>query len=186
MVSKEVYEYTQGFRPMAGKYVTREEAFNERISKAYEEERGEPKSKAEIIAYVKEFLKMYGFTNPVCFEEKASPFLKPYEKAKQYDRIKNEYNLFDKSHIVWMKFAVKDAKVHLGVVAAGADINFDMKIPSGKIISELGYSWEEESILICPLPNIGDKQRNDIECGIGNYLSRVGKVSILDYYSHFY
>lgn len=112
--------------------------------------------------------------------------MKPYENVRHYDDIKKEYNLFDKSHMVWLKFAIKDDKVHLGIVAAGADINFDMNNTSGRIISALGYIWDEESILICSLPNIGDKQRNDIECGIGNYLIRRGRVPILDYYSHFY
>lgn len=74
---------------------------------------------------------------------------------------------------------------HLGVVAAGDDINFDLTNNAGKIISYLDQTWNENLVLIFPLPSIGDKERNDIECGIGNYLASK-RVPILDYYSYRY
>lgn len=189
MITQEVYEYTRGYRPSAGAHRSKEEVFKERLEKAKTQEVQNVKSRERIIQLVKEFLLKY-YNNaegyiPVCVERKSEPFLKPYVRAKEYKKLKNEFKLFDKSHLVWMKFASNGDKTHLGVVAAGADINFDMDNTAGRIISELGYKWEEEKVLICPLPNIGDKERSDIECGIGNYLIK-NEVPILDYYSHRY
>jgi hypothetical protein len=89
---------------------------------------------------------------------------------------------------------------YLGVVAAGDDINFgipnnsleyneknnkgDWKYnTSGIIIHRLRKVWDESFVLIFPIPDIGDRERRDIECGIGNFLISKG-VPILDYYSH--
>ena len=71
------------------------------------------------------------------------------------------------------------------VVAAGADVNFDTENTSGKIVSYVDEEWDEDLILIFPLPKIGFGYRRDIECGIGNYLLESG-VPILDRYSHMY
>ena len=186
MITKEVYEYTHGYRPGTGKNQTSDQTLQKRIDKAITEEEKSTKTIEEIIDYVKEFLSMYAGNydyNPICFEVDASPFIE--EKTETGKRLKNTFNLFDDRHLVWIKFAIKDNKRHIGSVAAGNDINFEMNLLSGKIISELGYAWDEEKILICPLPNIGMGERDDIECGIGNYLIEKG-VPILDYYSHRY
>ncbi|MGC6173957.1 hypothetical protein [Lacrimispora sp. 38-1] len=91
---------------------------------------------------------------------------------------------------------------YLGVVAASDDINFGIpnnsleyneKKPnnkwkyntSGIIIHRLGKVWDENFVLVFPLPNIGDGERSDIECGVGNYLISKG-VPILNYYSHMF
>ena len=116
-----------------------------------------------------------------------------------YERIKNEYGLNNTKHIIWMKFTTDG---YLGVVASSDDINFG--IPnnsleynekknnnqwkyntSGIIIHYLEKVWDESFVLVFPLPNIGDGERSDIECGVGNYLISKG-VPILDYYSHMF
>lgn len=99
-----------------------------------------------------------------------------------YNELKKKYKLNDERHIVWIKFTKSGC---LGVVAAGADINFDMKNTSGKIIEYVGEKWDEDFVLVFPLPQIGFGFRRDIECGIGNYLLSKG-VPILDRYSHMY
>lgn len=96
--------------------------------------------------------------------------------------MKEKYELNNRKHLIWMKFTIDG---YLGVVAASDDINFDMTNTSGKIISHLNKQWKQDFVLVFPLPNIGDKERSDIECGIGNYLIDKG-VPILDFYSHQY
>ncbi|MFI3805819.1 hypothetical protein [Vagococcus fluvialis] len=99
-----------------------------------------------------------------------------------YDSLKNKYDLNDERHLVWLKFTKNGC---LGVVAAGADINFDSENTSGKIINYVHEEWDEELVLVFPLSKIGFGFRRDIECGIGNYLLDL-KVPILDKFSHMY
>lgn len=56
-------------------------------------------------------------------------------------------------------------------------------ISSGVILHKLEEEWDETYVLIFPIPNVGDYEMSDIECGIGQYLIEK-KVPILDYYSH--
>ena len=111
---------------------------------------------------------------------------------------------FNNPDIVWMKFTCDG---HLGVVAVGDDINFDISPSekaynetndgkpksrkndwkhntSGIIVHHLGKKWDEKFILVFPLLDIStDFSPRDIEAGIGNYLIDKG-IPILDYYSH--
>lgn len=83
--------------------------------------------------------------------------------------------------IIWMKFTTDD---YLGVVATSLDINFSTTNTSGKIINHLDKKWNEEFVLVFPLPNIPKPlNRQLIESGIGNYLISKN-VPILDFYSH--
>lgn len=115
-----------------------------------------------------------------------------------YKCIKEKENLNNKRHIIWMKFT-KDG--YLGVVAKGADINF--QIPesekeydnkkgsrweyntSGIIIHKLKKEWNEEFVLIFPLPDVNNKIAREMEKKIGDYLIE-NNVAILDFYSHRY
>lgn len=119
---------------------------------------------------------------------------------KFYEDISTKYNLKDMRDLVWMKFT-KDG--HLGVVAQGADINF--QIPdseesfmvkkskhkwkynsSGILVKQLKTNWNTSFVLIFPLTNIPKNYtRQEIECGIGNYIIEKG-IPILDFYSHRY
>ncbi|MGO3651662.1 hypothetical protein [Vagococcus sp.] len=99
-----------------------------------------------------------------------------------YDSLKNKYDLNDERHLVWLKFTKSGC---LGVVAAGADINFNSENTSGKIINYVHEEWDEELVLVFPLSKIGFGFRRDIECGVGNYLLDL-KVPILDKFSHMY
>lgn len=98
-----------------------------------------------------------------------------------YEVIKRQYGLESQSDIVWLKFT-KDG--YLGVVASSNDVNFDKNNNSYKLISHVGKEWDENIVLIVPLPQIQNRdERIKIERIIGNYLID-NKVPIIDYYSH--
>lgn len=98
-----------------------------------------------------------------------------------YEVIKRQYNLQRQSDIVWLRFT-NDG--YLGVVGSSNDINFDKDTNSYKIINHIGCEWDENIIIIIPLPGIKDRcERELIEKMIGNYLIH-NKVPIIDYYSH--
>lgn len=169
-----------------------------RFDKAKEQSKISPVSVEDIIKYTNEFLINIGLnevSNPKCYYEDWELF--------DYDKVQLNNNLNSRKHIIWMKFT-KDG--YLGVVAASDDINFDIPTSesnyndttdgkeksnnnkwkhttSGIIVHSLKKIWDEEFILLFPLPNIGDGMRKDIECGIGNHLISKG-VPILDFYSH--
>lgn len=184
MFEKEVYKYTVSCgAPRAGRYITKEVAMKRRFDKAEDEALKDTYPLEKITAIVIEFLKMVGFENPVSLEIKnVTDFLKPRIYSKSYNQLKEKYELNNRKHLIWMKFTIDG---YLGVVAASDDINFDMTNTSGKIISHLNKQWRQDFVLVFPLPNIGDKERSDIECGIGNYLIDK-EVPILDFYSHQY
>lgn len=108
--------------------------------------------------------------------------------------------------IIWIKFA--DNRV--GVVACSNDINFDIPSTkdeydeiifrksgkkkgwkyntSGILVHSVNLKWDDSFFLVFPLLGLkegkeGNKQRHDIETGIGNYLI-LNDVPIIDYYSH--
>lgn len=116
-----------------------------------------------------------------------------------YAKRSLQYQLADKGDIVWMKFTERG---HLGVVASGNDVNFDMPehteeytqrdgrgwlhTSSGILLHRLGEQWDTSFVLVFPLAPIpAGRTRRDLERAIGNYLIAKG-VPILDYYSHNY
>lgn len=184
MFEKEVYRYTVSCgAPRAGKYVTKEEAMKQRLDKAEDEAKKDVYPLEKITTIVIEFLEKVGCENPVSLEIKnIADFLTPRIRSRKYNQLKEKYDLNNRKHLVWMKFTTDG---YIGVVAASDDINFDMDNTSGKIIDHLNKNWNQDFVLVFPLSNIGDKERSDIECGIGNYL--IDKdVLILDFYSHQY
>lgn len=98
-----------------------------------------------------------------------------------YEHIKRQYGLDRQSDIVWIKFTTDG---YIGVVASSNDINFNYDTNSGKLIQSVNKEWDEDKIIIVPLPNIkGRQERLLIEKMIGNYLND-NKVPIIDLYSH--
>ena len=98
-----------------------------------------------------------------------------------YEVIKRQYKLQRQSDIVWLRFTDDG---YLGVVGSSNDINFDKDTNSYKIINHIGCKWDENKIIIVPLPDITDRyERELIEKMIGNYLID-RNVPIIDYYSH--
>lgn len=101
---------------------------------------------------------------------------------------------------------------HLGVVAAGNDIGFDIPASkdeyhvkvnkynkynncyeqvwqhtsSGILVRSVCQEWDESFVLVFPLERSSKKckyTRHEIEIAIGNYLEAMN-VPIIDYYSH--
>lgn len=148
-----------------------------------------PESVEKIKEYIKEFLELIGMEGN-CKHEVEIEKIK--NDKKYYSKIKEEYGLTHYRHLVWLKFTKSG---HLGVVAAGADINFYLptknikkRNTSGELVHHIGQEWNEEFVLIYPLPNLpyklrDFKMRGRIECGIGNYLLEKG-VPIIDQESH--
>ena len=98
-----------------------------------------------------------------------------------YEHIKRQYELYSQSDIVWMKFT---ADGYLGAVASSNDINFNYDNNSGKLIKFVKKKWDENKIIIIPLPNIEKREdRLLIEKMIGNYLID-NQVPIIDLFSH--
>lgn len=185
MLTKKIYDYTVSCgAPRVGRYVTKEKAMEKRLNKTEEERNKKTYTIEQVSDFTLEFLEMAGFKNPTSIIiENITDFLTPRKRCKAYDCLKKQFELNNQKHLVWMKFT-KDG--YLGVVAASDDINFDINNTSGEIIKKLNQEWDESRVLVFPLPNIGDKERSDIECGIGNYLTDEKGVPILDYYSHRY
>ncbi|MFT8348556.1 hypothetical protein [Clostridium saccharoperbutylacetonicum] len=185
MIPKDIYKYTcenkLGWRQASVHNNTK------RFDKAKEQEKLDRIDIQQIINHTNDFLEKIGIRR---VEEPFRRDFKFVENSREkfidlnYEKIKEENGLNNTKHIIWMKFT-KDK--HLGVVAAGDDINF--QIPnspleyneketdrkwkyntSGIIIHHLRKIWDENFVLVFPLPNIGNKQRSDIECAIGNYL----------------
>ena len=124
-----------------------------------------------IIEHTLEFLKTIGIDS-LCIKCRLNEI--------DYMKIKQEHQLNSEGHIVWMKF-IKSG--HLGVVAAGKDVNFGYEKSSGKLIASINKEWDKSFVLLFPLQNITDDDRHKIERGIGNYLISK-EVPIIDYYSH--
>lgn len=170
-----------------------EESFRNKVAK--EQEKTGMKNKEELITEVvrltEEFLSMLGI--PINYYNNTAKLdlekcdVRYRKRVIPYIEIKDNCNLNNINHIVWMKFAKEKGKEndkrYLGVVAASNDINFSTGNNSGIIIDNLGLEWDQSFVLIFPLPGITDGMRKDIEVGIGNYLTKNG-VSILDLYSH--
>lgn len=153
-----------------------DEKTNYRKNKALSESKKNIKPVKEIINYTMEFLEKIGIASECIKIE----YVKIEEEKINYEKIKTDYLLSNKKNIIWMKFT-KDG--YLGVVAASDDINFSYKNNSGKLISHVNKEWNEELVLIFPLPNIQRYERDEIEKALGNYL--IAKdVPIIDYYSH--
>lgn len=114
----------------------------------------------------------------------AHSFKDEYEKDKYYEEVLKPYGLSSAKQLIWMRFA-NDG--HLGVVAAGNDINFDHDTKSYKIIEPCELDWDKSFVLIFPLNAISVKyNRDEVETAVGRYLSEEKDVPILDYYSHNY
>jgi len=196
-MSNEAYKYIYNQNLMSAKAsVHYENTF--RADRAKEQAALVPARVQDIIEYTNKFLKMLGMT---CID---NPRIEnPIEELKKpdfYERIQKDYALECIHDIVWMSFTTCG---FLGVVALGADINFDMPpskdnyndkaenqkdwkyTTSGIIVHTLNKKWDESFVLVFPLckNEKNDYSRGDIECGIGNYLIDMG-VPILDYYSH--
>ena len=102
-------------------------------------------------------------------------------KTVNYEYIKHQYGLYSQSDIVWLRFTIDG---YLGVVASSNDINFSYDTNSGRLIQFVNKEWDENRIIIIPLPNIKSRQeRLLIEKMIGNYLND-NNVPIIDLYSH--
>ncbi len=169
----------------------------ERYVKAAEQYNMSTVSVTNIIEYIIEFLIGIGIKDAEVINQKCNGSI-------PYDEIKDKYNLKYEGDIVWLKFT---ADGHLGVVARGNDINFN--IPkyvsdyhklvnkddykskkkkqyvyntSGILLHSVGGKWNNGFVLIIP---IKDANICDIETGIGNYLISKN-VPIIDYYSHNY
>ncbi len=155
-----------------------------------------------IISYVNEFL------NCIDIPKVLDPIV--YDPLNiDYKQIKKDYNLLYEDDIVWMKFT---SDGYLGVVALGADINFNIpknsscynekelryckykrknKIDwkyntSGILIHQVNKNWDTSFVLLFPLANIaGRYKKRDIELALGNLLIDKG-VPIIDFYSHNY
>lgn len=197
MITKEMYEMTHPVRlsPVKSSVHYQDKT---RFNKAENQAKNDPTPIEDIIKYINEFLEKIGInnvSNPKHTCEDWTSF--------DYDALQQENNLNGRKHIVWMKFTTDG---YLGVVAASDDINFDIPLSeanyndttdgkekssgndwehntSGIIVHHLKKQWDESFVLIFPLENIGDAMRDDIECGIGNYL--ISKdIPILDFYSH--
>ena len=98
-----------------------------------------------------------------------------------YEVIKRQYKLNDQSDMVWLRFT-NDG--YLGVVGSSNDINFDKDTNSYKIIKYSGCEWDENRIIIIPLPEIKNREERElVEKMVGNYLLDNG-VPIIDKYSH--
>lgn len=120
---------------------------------------------------------------------------------------KNYKGITSEKDIIWMKFTT-DGRI--GVVACSNDVNFDIPSKnedydeiilskngqkkkwkynsSGILVHSVGLKWDESFFLVFPLLGLkegkdGNKQRHDLETGIGNYLID-NNVPIIDYYSH--
>ena len=94
-----------------------------------------------------------------------------------------------KGRFIWMKFSQSG---HVGVVAAGADINFDAydrgrRIKSDMFVKACGLTWDTSYVLVFPLPASWDvvEDLHVVETLVGNYLIASG-VPIIDCYSHNY
>lgn len=124
-----------------------------------------------------------------------------------YDEIKDIDELNDERDIVWIKFAndINDTNNdnigYVGVVASSNDINFqipkdenkyDIKLDNGKwkynssgiIVHHLNLKWNTSSVLVFLIKEIDGMTRHGVEKMIGNYLTKILKVPVLDYYSH--
>lgn len=114
-----------------------------------------------------------------------------------YQDIVGEKGLNSSKHIIWMKFAhlkTEVEKKYLVVVARSDDVNFSIPTnakdygnknynTSGIIVHKLEMEWDEDFVLLFPIPKVGDHEMKDIECGVGEYLLE-NNVPIIDFYSH--
>jgi len=202
-VNSKAYKCIYGQNLMAAKSSVRFSS-SFRLDRAREQISLPPAKIESIIDHTNTFLGLLGFSR---VDKPGDIIANPAEVRKSnYDKIKDDYGLKHIDDIIWMAFT-KEKKYdngYLGVVAVGADINFDMPLSkddnhktiiekghykyntSGIILRELGKSWDKSFVLVFPLPNLpldGVLKRGDIECGIGNYLID-NNVPIIDYYSH--
>lgn len=201
MISKDIYPLTSAIK-LSWRNASVHYNSKTRFNKAREEALKTPVPVEEIIDLTNEFLGIIGIKQVANPKRMAFEFFSNQENILDYEEIKNTYQLNNRKHLIWMKFT-KDG--YLGVVAVSDDVNFTIPsckedynkktIKNGKtgwkfntsgiIIHSLGKTWDESFVLVFPLPGIGDGQRNDIECGVGQYLISKN-VPILDYYSHRY
>ncbi len=148
---------------------------NYRKNKATVEAQKERVELSYICKLIDEFLKKVGIESE-CIIIKGIDIL----LSINYEVIKRQYKLNCQSDIVWIKFTDDG---YLGVVASSNDINFKSNNTSYKLINYVGKKWNENLILIVPLPKISYTERLLIEKMLGNYLID-NNIPIIDYYSH--
>lgn len=199
-MENELYGYTHVENRLVGKHASVHNSNSPRLKEADKQAKKLKVAVKQIIEYTDEFLKKVGIRKE---NENIDPRISDFEiivparKCRNkrivnldYDKIKEDYGLNSKKHIVWMKFTVDG---FLGVVARSDDVNFEIPLDesednenyntSGIIIQYLRKKWDESFVLVFPIPNVGDREMGDIECGIGQYLIEK-EVPILDFYSH--
>ena len=189
-ISTDLYKYTQfrgrtedNFPGLYGKASSVQVDGNKRIEEAERQADREPTAKEKVIELTTTFFEeVVGIPNITVVDHKIDKgdIRKNKNVGVPYGPLKDKYKLNNINHIIWLKF---NTDGYLGCVAASNDINFGNTNPSGMIIAHLKKKWNEEFVLIVPLPQITDGLRKDLECGLGNYLSEKG-VPILDFYSH--
>ena len=171
-----------------------------RLNKARTQAALPPVPPDTIIKYVNTFLGGMGMREVPAAEALCRVRNPKYPgRAVGYVKRSRQYKLADKGDLVWVKFTERG---HVGVVASGNDVNFDMpenaeeytqkigrrrlRASSGVLLHRLGETWDTSFVLVFPLAPIpADRTRRDLERAIGNYLIAKG-VPILDYYSHNY
>lgn len=206
VVTKELYKFLCA-KALRGKDSSVHGESTKRYDMALTQSKMKTVSIEKIINLTNDFFKMIDIPeviNPIYTDLSVKPGkFGPKTIELDYKEIQKDNELNCDNHLIWMKFT-KDG--YLGIVAASNDCNFDFPLDksdynetdngkvknrsnswkyatSGIIVSMLGKEWDEDFILVFPLRNISNGMRNDIECGIGQYLIE-NDVPILDYYSH--
>lgn len=166
----------------------------ERQKKAMSEKEKPVVDRDKIIKFTNEILMTGGFKpvdNPILEGDLLTEILSHSSDDEYYEETLKPYGLSSAKQLIWMRFA-NDG--HLGVVAAGNDINFDYTSNSYKVIEpcktrDEKLDWDKSFVLIFPLNAVSGNikyNRDEVETAVGNYLTLEKDVPILDYYSHNY
>lgn len=111
-----------------------------RLNKAKEQVTKDPVDVDDIIDHVNHFLERIGI------DQVESPKFKFNDENTvdniNYTQIQEKYDLVQKNHIIWLKFT-EDG--YLGVVARGADINFDIPLKKEDYIEKEDGNWKFNS-----------------------------------------
>ncbi len=131
--------------------------------------------------YLEQEFNISTIDDPFIYLDKGK-FQNKIEPKDFYSEYKLKYNLTKKQDIIWMKFTKCG---HLSTVCCSNDINLWYTNTSGKLIKKLNLIFNEEFVLVFPLPEIkgNSSLRHQIELEVGNNLINNG-VPIIDFYSH--
>lgn len=182
---KAIYLTKKTCRPRKKKSSVKKLQDSYRVDVAREQAKSAPAPIDDIVRHVNEFLEVLGMEK---VENPRFEIPENWSKKKRKAEVKKLYTFVREKcatseYLVWMKFT-KDR--FLGVVAASDDIKFRKNNTAGIIIHSLGKVWDRSFVLAFPLVRIPEGlNRDNIECGIGNYLIEK-RVPILDFYSHRY